>query len=124
MNEPHDPVDVEVTNQEPLKVEIEEPEDTIVRSASGRKTLAPTTTEQEDIVAEGQRRVNLIWEFTQASIAVMVTLAVIGTAIMEVDNVPIINAFFLVIGFYFSRTNHQAIGGVGIKPSPGPYRGR
>lgn len=123
MSTSEEPVPVEVHNEEPLKVEIEAPTKT-VRTSSGKISLVPTTTEQEDIVAEGQRRVNLIWEFTQASIAVMVTMAVIGTAILGVDNVPIINAFFLVIGFYFSRTNHSAIGGVGRKPSPSPYQGR
>jgi hypothetical protein len=25
------------------------------------------------------------------------------------------NAFFLIVGFYFSRTNHQSIGGIGPK---------
>jgi len=29
------------------------------------KPLTPTTTAQEDIVTAGQRRINLIWEFTQ-----------------------------------------------------------
>jgi hypothetical protein len=29
----------------------------------------------------------------------------------------------LILSFYFSRTNHQAIGGVGPKPNE-PYEGR
>jgi hypothetical protein len=33
-------------------------------------------------------------------------------------------AFGTVVGFYFSRTNHAAIGGVGKKPHDGEYRGR
>lgn len=67
-------------------------------------------------VSLGQRRINLIWEVTQAGIALLVT----ATALLSsVGLTPIAgpalvgNAFFLVIGFYFGRTNHQRIGGVG-----------
>ena len=85
--------------------------------------LSPTTTLQQDITTAGQRRINLIWEFTQAGIAILVTLALIYTAVNKIDSAEIRDAFFLIIGFYFSRTNHAAIGGIGIKPS-GPYQGR
>lgn len=87
------------------------------------KPLPPTTTEQQDITTAGQRRVNLIWEYTQASIAILVTLALIYTAVSKVESAEIRDAFFLIIGFYFSRTNHQAIGGVGQKPMQ-KYEGR
>lgn len=68
----------------------------------------------------GQRRVNLIWEFTQATIAVGVTIATLwaSTALTlrgdagEAAFLLLSNSFFLVIGFYFGRTNHQRIGGV------------
>ncbi len=33
-------------------------------------------------------------------------------------------AFGTVVGFYFSRTNHSAIGGVGLKPVLDEYKGR
>ncbi len=33
------------------------------------------------------------------------------------------NALFLIVGFYFSRTNHAAIGGIGPQPNT-PYEGR
>ena len=33
-------------------------------------------------------------------------------------------AFGMVTGFYFSRTNHAAIGGVGPKPALTQYDGR
>lgn len=85
--------------------------------------LSPTTTQQQDITTAGQRRINLIWEFTQAGIAIMVTLALIYTAVNKIDSAEIRDAFFLIIGFYFSRTNHAAIGGVGSKPGQ-PYEGR
>jgi hypothetical protein len=87
------------------------------------KSLTPTTTEQEDITTAGQRKINLIWEFTQAAIAICITGAIIFCAITKTINEQLSNAFFLIIGFYFSRTNHQAIGGVGKKPTA-PYDGR
>ncbi len=68
-------------------------------------------------VAQGQRRINLIWEITQAFIAVSVTVIALGKAANLTppggDAALIGNAFFLVVGFYFGRTNHQRIGGVG-----------
>ena len=92
--------------------------------------LAPTTTHQQDITTAGQRRVNLIWEFTQAAIALCVVIANLAVGVHDgfakapVEFPPMLsNSLFLVIGFYFSRTNHQAIGGIGYKPSP-PYEGR
>lgn len=92
----------------------------------------PTTTLQQDLTTAGQRRVNLIWEYTQAAIAVIVVLANIFAALFNVFNgrdidVPIIlsSSLFLIIGFYFSRTNHQAIGGVGEKVNEAQkYTGR
>lgn len=84
---------------------------------------APTTTTQQDLTVAGQRKINLIWEVTQAGIALMITAAVIYTMITSKANEQVSNAFFLIIGFYFSRTNHQAIGGIGDKPSQS-YEGR
>lgn len=86
-------------------------------------TLPPTTTQQQDLTTAGQRRVNIIWEITQATIALIITGAIIYCAIMKIMNEQLSNAFFLIIGFYFSRTNHQAIGGIGPKPTQ-PYDGR
>jgi hypothetical protein len=80
-----------------------------------------TTTFQEDLVTAGQRRVNLIWEYTQSFISVMVVVFTMCAAIVamiykvEIPNI-IAAAFGMITGFYFSRTNHSAIGGVGIKP--------
>lgn len=92
--------------------------------------LPAKTTEQEDIVTAGQRRVNLIWEYTQAVIAVAVVISNMTAALFNVFHgknvdVPVIlsSALFLIVGFYFSRTNHQAIGGVGKQPEQ-PYTGR
>lgn len=93
--------------------------------------LLPTTTEQEDITTAGQRKINLVWEYTQAVIALVVTIStmvagVVGAILNKPEPVPTILsvAFGTVVGFYFSRTNHSSIGGVGKQPDPPPYRGR
>lgn len=86
------------------------------------ETIEPTTTEEENRHSLGQRRINLIWEATQAVIAVAVTgatLYVSANLALSDDRqtaafLLLSNAFFLVIGFYFGRTNHQRIGGVDI----------
>lgn len=75
--------------------------------------LPPTTTHQEDLIRQGQRRINIIWEVTQAIIAVLVTAAVVFCSIQKIVSPELTNAFFLIIGFYFSRTNHTKVGGVG-----------
>jgi hypothetical protein len=97
-------------------------------------SVPPTTTRQQDITLQGQRRVNIIWEVTQAMIAVIITLAIVIVAVYDgltmhsLDvQVPstLSNAFFLIVGFYFSRTNHQAIGGIGQKANESEvYEGR
>jgi hypothetical protein len=92
--------------------------------------LPPTTTLQQDLTVQGQRKVNLIWEYTQAIIAITVVLAnlVVGVSQglrKDKSDFPAMlsNCLFLVVGFYFSRTNHTAIGGIGRKPEQ-PYEGR
>lgn len=93
-------------------------------------SLPPNTTQQQDLTTAGQRRVNLIWEYTQAFIAIIVVLAnmVTGVAFAIMDKhgdfPPVLmSSLFLIVGFYFSRTNHAAIGGVGPKPIE-KYEGR
>lgn len=74
----------------------------------------------------GQRRVNLIWEMTQAVIALSVSLGTLYVSAALALNgsgemsafLLLSNAFFLVIGFYFGRTNHQRVGGVGGGMNP------
>lgn len=84
---------------------------------------------ERDLVMAGQRRINLIWEYTQAVIALLVVFTTMGAGLYGmVHDLPIPTlmavAFGTVVGFYFSRTNHSAIGGVGVKALPGPYVGR
>lgn len=63
----------------------------------------------------GQRRINLIWEFTQGIIAVSITAAKIYCSINKIESPELTNAFFLIVSMYFVRTNHQRVGGVGAK---------
>lgn len=106
-------------------------------------TLSPTTTEEGDRVTAGQRHINLIWENTQSRIALMVVAVGIAVNSLVVVFVVFFNKEVsvtqlalvtiplqfinlttgMVIGFYFSRTNHSAQGGIGPKPD-GPYLGR
>jgi len=93
-------------------------------------SLPATTTHQEDVTTAGQRRINLIWEYTQAVIALMVVASTMGAGVYmalthSADQLPTIMsvAFGTVVGFYFSRTNHAAIGGIGAQPSQ-RYEGR
>ena len=96
-------------------------------AASQKQLLDPslpaTTTSEEDIVTTSQRKINLIWERTQSLIALGVAGAYIYVQTSGLASPGLDAAFFLIIGFYFSRTNHAAIGGVGQKPSP-TYMGR
>lgn len=105
---------------------------------------APDTTHQEDLTTAGQRTINLIWEHTQSKIALFVIIAgmlvnCISVLIMlifkheiTVVQVALISLCLqfvnltcgIVIGFYFGRTNHTAIGGIGKKPAQGEYTGR
>lgn len=62
---------------------------------------------------QGQRRVNLVWEATQAVIAVCITAAVIYNAVHGIQSEILGNAFVMIIALYFVRTNHTRVGGVG-----------
>lgn len=75
-------------------------------------TTTDTTAEQDRHTAS-QRTMNLVWELTQAAIAILVVVAnVLASFYLSGDSNTILgNAFFLVIGFYFGRTNHARTGG-------------
>jgi hypothetical protein len=99
---------------------------------TNQDSAPPTTTIQEDLTVASQRKINLIWERTQSTLAIMVVGAIVVVvsynamtkASIVVECPPTLsNMGFLIVGFYFSRTNHAAIGGIGNKPNP-PYEGR
>lgn len=89
--------------------------------AASQQSLPPRTTVQQDMTLAGQRRINLIWEYTQAVIALVVVMAMIGVCVVVAvagrleTSVPasLAAAFGMVTGFYFGRTNHASIGGGG-----------
>jgi hypothetical protein len=93
--------------------------------------LPPDTTYQQDLVTAGQRKVNLIWEVTQALIALTVVgstmaAAVVGYLSKFPEQIPTVFslAFGTVVGFYFGRTNHERTGGVGPRHEDNRYTGR
>lgn len=86
-----------------------------------QQSLPPSTTSEQDLRTAGQRYINRVWEYTQAIVALAVTLTTLLVAgLMAVRGegnngafLLLSNTFFLVIGTYFQRTNHTKIGGVG-----------
>lgn len=103
----------------------------------GKSFKLPTTTQEEQAVTAGQREVNMMWERTQSVIArvtvfssialnAVLCVVIVGLNIQVTNNQmavislclqPITLTTGIVIGFYFSRTNHTAIGGTGHKPA-------
>jgi hypothetical protein len=57
-----------------------------------------------------QRTINLMWETTQAVIAVAIVSANVYAVLSGVNSELLGNAFFLIVGFYFGRTNHHRPG--------------
>lgn len=124
--QPAIPVIIEMPAGEPARplsaTQIKE-SGTLVTSGQGT-VAAPTETEADLQVTAGQRRINIIWEITQSLIAVSITAAIVYVSVKGIDSPDLANAFFVIIGFYYSRVNHQAIGGVGRKPPQQEYMGR
>jgi hypothetical protein len=86
-------------------------------------SIPATTTFQQDLTAAGQRHINVKWETTQQIIAVVIASAVtVACSWLIVGGkddslrtpafMLLSNAFFLVVGTYFQRTNHTKTGGV------------
>lgn len=114
-------VPVQIANPDPIAVAVVATEVVMDESKTHR---AATTTEEQDRHTKGQRDVNLTWENTQRWIALAVTLTslvisswlAIKGATESVQTAALVFVFGvanLVIGFYFGRTNHQRVGGVG-----------
>jgi hypothetical protein len=85
-----------------------------------QQSLPPSTTLQEDLVTAGQRRINLIWEFTQASVTILITCAAIYAVFNSIDSDILNFAFIAIISTYYARTNHTKIGGI----TSNKYEGR
>lgn len=80
--------------------------------ADDQPSVAPKTTAQEDLVTAGQRRINVIWEVTQALVTILITCAAIYCSIIGIKADVLNFAFIAVISTYYARTNHTKIGGV------------
>lgn len=76
--------------------------------------IAPTTTSEQDRKTAGQRRINIIWESTQAMLAVLITCAMVYCTIKSIESKEINYAFISIITMYYIRTNHTKIGGVNV----------
>lgn len=102
-----------------------------VTTQAGNLVATPTSTEEQDRVSLGQRHINLIWENTQRMVALSVIWTALGAASglivfgrqLATPDLQLAAAVFLfgvanlVTGFYFGRTNHQRVGGVGQEPT-------
>lgn len=86
-----------------------------------KENKASQTTAEQDLKTAGQRKINDIWEITQASIASLIVLTtclgiIIGRLVFrEVGPGSVFppewwTILGLVIGFYFGRTNHARLG--------------
>jgi hypothetical protein len=75
-------------------------------------SLPANTTFQNDLMVAGQRRINLIWESTQACVTVLLTVAAIYCAVKGIDADILNFGFVAIISTYYARTNHTKIGGV------------
>lgn len=137
--DPDKPAPVKIIDTEkaiPVTFQDDKKETKLIGKES-QQILAPSTTEEEDRVALGQRTINLIWENTQSKIALLSVFSsqIINMAVILIllfkegdtksDVIAVITACIaamnltvgIIIGFYFSRTNHSAIGGTGKKAS-------
>lgn len=111
---------VVIVNTEPVAVVAVDPVTSIPVPVE-QLPLPPTTTAQHDLVTADQRRINRIWEVTQAIIAVVVTIGTLAISAMLVlrENkesatafLLLSNAFFMIVTSYFQRTNHTNMGGI------------
>lgn len=75
-------------------------------TGQNRPATPPPVTNEAALKTLGQRRVNFVWELTQALIAVIVTLAMVYCAVAGKESPVLSNAFTLIIAMYFIRTNH------------------
>lgn len=139
--DPTKPTDVKIieTPNSPIAVIIEDDKkETRTVSKDDKQVLSPHTSEEDERVSLGQRNINLIWETTQSKIALISVISSQAVNIIVIlsllfkegdtksDVIAVITASIaamnltvgIIIGFYFSRTNHSAIGGVGRKDSP------
>ena len=88
-----------------------------INLATVAATLADRAHTHATTAIANRQRTNLIWERTQAAIAIGITLAYIVAQVLGrgLTTEGLANSFFLVIGFYFGRTNHARPTGTPVR---------
>jgi hypothetical protein len=82
-------------------------------SSESRGSLRADTTAEQDRKTAGQRSVNRQWEFWQGFLAVMVIGGFVYTACIGKESPALAGLAGSIVTFYYVRTNHTKIGGVG-----------
>ena len=120
---------VEVKNEDPIPVMVARSPDTTAQ-ADARIIAASSAVDARVLTTQGQRRINLLWERTQAFVAVSVVataLLVVAVLILvpvlrgDSESATVTTGLVLLSGLvtnvvtsYFTRTNHTKTGGVGL----------
>lgn len=93
--------------------------------AKAERTAASRISDETSLRTSGQRKINLIWEVTQAIVTILVVAStlyiagalVLGDSARSGDRgaafLLLSNAFFMIVTAYYQRTNHVRTGGVG-----------
>lgn len=89
----------------------------ISKTEQAMETKATRLSEAEILAVQRHQKINMVWEYTQAYVAVLVITSVLGSSVYiaittaedSKRNVALsfmIGLANLVAGFYFGRTNH------------------
>lgn len=88
-------------------------------STEAATAAAKASTQTVADTEQGRRRINLIWEITQATLALEIVTTILYIAVRDGDlptSLGVLGA--TVLTTYFTRTNHTAMGGVGPAQAP------
>lgn len=92
-----------------------------VQGASDARSAAVAIEDASILRVAGQRWTNRFWEMVQGALAIMVCLTAMATVVLltwrkEYDRALglLTPTLFTILGFYFARTNHQKVGGIGL----------
>lgn len=75
-------------------------QENVQTAGGGTKVSLSQATE----TSTSKKRLNLISEVVQASIAVLVTIGVVLTIVLKIESQVLTNSFFVILGYYFGRT--------------------
>lgn len=108
-----EPVEVKVLEEEPAPATVRAHAKRAAAAELGRIRADSAADLETTLRTEGQRKINLVWEYTQAAVTVLITVAAIYCAVNGIDADVLNFAFVAVISTYYARTNHTKVGGVG-----------